>query len=100
MYQENTLYDIYQTIIGFGSYIRIQYLSNQVSMELDFGDCYEVDFQEHYGNDELTINSKDSSTIIAITKYDKINIIEYNDAYMIYEIKIHKDTYLIITIEL
>jgi len=99
MYKDNNLYDIYQTIIDFGNYIRLQYLSEQINLEIDFGQCYDVDFDSLASHDELIIYSTENSTAIVISEYNKIKIIKSTDTYISFKIELKNNAYINLTIE-
>ena len=88
MYIENSLNDVYQTIISFGNYIQIQYLSKQINLEVDFGSLYDAEFDNFGGHEELTIYSTENSTAIVISECNKIEMIKSTDTYMNFKIEL------------
>lgn len=95
---ENSLSDIYQTILSFGNYIQIQYLSDRINFEINFENDYEVEFINIYGKDELVINSTETSNIVTISDYKTIDVIGHSDDYITFKIELLQDTYLFIIV--
>jgi hypothetical protein len=95
---ENSLSDIYQTILSFGNYIQIQYLSDRINFEINFENDYEVEFLNIYGKDELVINSTETSNIVTISDYKTIDVICHSDDYITFKIELLQDTYLFIIV--
>lgn len=98
LHKDNTLYDVYQTIIGFGNYVQIQYISNQFKCEISFNDDYEVDFQDVCNKEELVIGSVENDSILVISEYNKIDIIKHDDRCVSFEISIKNNDYIIIIV--